>query len=109
MKRNPPVFQGISVHKSPRGFRYTNPQKIGVLNQKKYASKFVWVQSDLKLRNLELFPGFRGNSVNYGNRRNPSPNLSSRQQDDARCTSRGLPGDLGGREPLQGVDLLPTW
>ena len=35
VKRNPPVFQGISVHKSPRGFRYTNPQKIGVLTQKK--------------------------------------------------------------------------
>ena len=32
--------QGICETKSPdRGFRYTNPQKIGVLNQKKIFSK----------------------------------------------------------------------
>ena len=32
--------------------------------------------SDLKLTNLELFPGFPGNSGNHGNPLNPSSNLA---------------------------------
>ena len=32
MKRNLPVFQGISFHKSPRGFLFTNPLEIAVLS-----------------------------------------------------------------------------
>ena len=54
----------------------------------KFASKLIWVQSDLKLTNLGLFPVFPGNLGKYGNPihpGNPSSNLPSRQQDDARC------------------------
>ena len=67
MKRNPLVFQGISVHKSPRGFRYTNPQKIGVLNQKKkYAHKFPLPGGNFKIfrernsREILKFPTYVG-------------------------------------------------